>query len=160
MEDNGFKVEVKCNLKICDYLDITLKLKTGTYKPFKKPNNNPRYVHTEPNHPFYNTKQLPKSISQRISANSSGEAIFVEAAPCYNDRLREAGYLEKSRCDKEDMETQNWTQRGNRKRNVICFNQPFCKSVETNVGQTYLRLVEKNTSQERINITKFLTETL
>ena len=101
-------------------------------------------MHTESNHPFNITKQIPKSISQRISANSSSEAIFDDAAPYYNDRLREAGYSEEIRYAEEGMDTQNRTQRRNRKRNVIWFNPPFCKSVETNVGQTFLRLVDKH----------------
>ena len=94
MKDNGLKALFKCNLKIVDYLDITFDLNTGSYKPFKKPNNNPRYIHVESNHPRNIIKQIPKSISKRISANSSNEAIFKEAAPYYNTRLKEAGYSE------------------------------------------------------------------
>ena len=102
------------------------------------------YVQAESYYPFNITKQIPKSISQRISANSSNEAIFDDAAPYYNDRLREAGYSEEIQYVEEEMDTQNRTQRRNRKRNVIWFNPPFCKSVETNVGQTFLRLVDKH----------------
>ena len=35
-----------------------------------------------------------KSISKRISTNSSNEDIFRDAAPYYNARLKEAGYSE------------------------------------------------------------------
>ena len=94
MKDNGLKALVKCNLKIVDYLDITFNLNTETYKPFKKPNNDPRYIHVESNHPRNIIKQIPKSVAKRISTNSSNEAIFKEAAPYYNARLKEAGYSE------------------------------------------------------------------
>ena len=144
MKDNGLKIEVKCNLKSVDYLDITFNLENGTYRPFKKPNNNPRYVHIESNHPQNITKQIPKSISKRISTNSSSEAIFDDAAPYYNDRLREAGYPEEIQYTDEIRNTQDRTRSRNRKRNVIWFNPPFCKSVETNVGRTFLRLVDKH----------------
>ena len=106
MKDNGLKVVVKCNLKIVDYLDITFNLSTGTYKPFKKPNKHPRYVHVESNHPRNVLKQIPQSISKRISSNSYNEAIFNEAAPFYNERLKEAGYSEDIKYDRSEEENQ------------------------------------------------------
>ena len=145
MKDNGLRVQVRCNLKSADYLDITFNLEDGTYKPFKKPNNNPRYVHTESNHPENIKKQIPISISKRISDNSCNEAIFNNASPYYNERLREAGYSESMQyIEEEEGGTQTQTNRRNRRRNIVWFNPPYCKSVETNVGRTFLRLVDKH----------------
>ena len=135
---------MKCGLKSVDYLEITFDLESETYKPFKKPNSNPRYVHIESNHPQNITKQIPKSISKRISSNSSNEAIFDDAAPYYNERLREAGYSEEIVYAEETRNSQNRTRNRTRKRNVIWFNPPFCKSVQTNVGRTFLQLIDRH----------------
>ena len=35
------KIEIKTNLKIVDFLDVTFNLTNGMYYPFKKPNNTP-----------------------------------------------------------------------------------------------------------------------
>ena len=34
-------LDIKWNLKIVDYLDISFDFNTGIYKPFSKPNNKP-----------------------------------------------------------------------------------------------------------------------
>ena len=44
---NGLKLDIKCNLKVVDYLDITFDLKTGSYKPYRKPNNETRYINSK-----------------------------------------------------------------------------------------------------------------
>ena len=36
----GFKIKIKINLKVVNCLDITFNLSNGTYKPYRKPNNN------------------------------------------------------------------------------------------------------------------------
>ena len=42
--DLGLKITVKSNLKVVNYLDVTLNLTTGKYYPFRKPDNNPLYI--------------------------------------------------------------------------------------------------------------------
>ena len=37
----GLKIDIKSNLKIVDYLDITFNLNDSSYKPYNKPNNKP-----------------------------------------------------------------------------------------------------------------------
>ena len=36
---NKLSLEIECNLKTLNYLDITLDLNTVTYKPYRKPND-------------------------------------------------------------------------------------------------------------------------
>ena len=72
---------IKCNLKIVDYLDISFNLNTGIYKPFSKPNKKPLYINASSNHPPPVLKQIPKSVSKRITANSYNEDIFRKSAP-------------------------------------------------------------------------------
>ena len=38
-QNAGFKIEIKTNLHIVDFLDVTFNLLDGTYKPYKKPND-------------------------------------------------------------------------------------------------------------------------
>ena len=73
---SGFKIEIKTNLHIVDFLDITFNLLHGTYKPYKKPNDQLLYVNTSSNHPPQIIKQLPTSISNRSSNNSSNKQVF------------------------------------------------------------------------------------
>ena len=49
--DEGLGISVDTNLRITDFLDITLNLDTGKYYPYRKPNNLPLYVHKKSNHP-------------------------------------------------------------------------------------------------------------
>ena len=46
---NNLSILVKCNLKIVDYLDVTLNLSDGLYKPFHKPNSEINYIHRKSN---------------------------------------------------------------------------------------------------------------
>ena len=66
----GFKIEINTNLHIADFLDVTFNLLDETYKPYKKPNDRLLYVNTTSYHPPQIKKQLPISISNRLSNNS------------------------------------------------------------------------------------------
>ena len=55
--ENRLSLEIECNLKTANYLDITLDLDTGTYKPYRKPNNEILYFHAKSNHPANILKQ-------------------------------------------------------------------------------------------------------
>ena len=50
-QDVGFKIDIKTNLKVVDFLDATFNLSNGTYKPYKKPNDALLYINTSSNHP-------------------------------------------------------------------------------------------------------------
>ena len=43
--DKGLQTIIKCNLKVVDYLDVTLNLNDGTYHSFHKPNKEITYIH-------------------------------------------------------------------------------------------------------------------
>ena len=49
--DLGLKITVQSNMKIFNYLDVTLNLTTGKYYPFREPDNNPLYINVKSNHP-------------------------------------------------------------------------------------------------------------
>ena len=52
------------NLKVVNFLDLTLHLWTGKYEPSNKPDNKPLYINVNSNHPPNIIENLPESISQ------------------------------------------------------------------------------------------------
>ena len=81
-------------MKIVNYLEVTFDLTNSTYCPYRKPNDHPQYINTKSNHPPNIIKQIPASISTRISDNSSNEDAFNKAKPVYNSALKASGYTE------------------------------------------------------------------
>ena len=91
-KESNLKITIKADLKIVDFLDFTMDLKTGEHKPYTKPNNTSLYVHKQSNHPPNTIKNIPKSINRRLSVISSNENIFIKAIPPYQDALKNGGY--------------------------------------------------------------------
>ena len=60
-------------MKIVNYLDVMLNLNEGSYRPYKKPNEETNYILVIPDHPPSILKQLPKSIEKRLSSLSSSK---------------------------------------------------------------------------------------
>ena len=75
-KNTSFKIEIKINLHIVDFLDVTFNLLDEAYKLHKKPNDQLLYINTSSNHPPQIIKQLPISISNRLSNNSSNKQVF------------------------------------------------------------------------------------
>ena len=59
-KDKGLQIIIKCNLRIVDYLDVTLNLNDDTYRPFHKANEETTYIHVESDHPPQIIKKLSK----------------------------------------------------------------------------------------------------
>ena len=75
-DEFGFRLDITTDLKIIDYLDVTLNLYSGTVSPFRKRNQDLRYVDRGSNHPTQVFKHVPKGIEHRLSNNSSNKEIF------------------------------------------------------------------------------------
>ena len=99
--DNGLNVIISVNLTTVDFLDVTLDLKLGTYKPFSKPNDVPLYIHAKSNHPPPTLRNVPLAVNKRLSEISSNEDIFNEAAPIYQKALKDSGYNHTLKFSKE-----------------------------------------------------------
>ena len=127
-------MEGKTNLHIVYFLDVTFNLLDGTYKPYKKLNNQLLYVNTSSNHPPQIIKQLPTSISNLLSNNSSNKQVFEMSKGEHKKALRESRYKNLSLIytDKKDMK-----QKRNCSRNIIWFNPT---NVFTNVAKRLLNL--------------------
>ena len=91
-KDIGFSIDIQTNLKEVDFLDVTLNLQNGTYRPYKKANDKLLYIHSSSNHPPQIIKQLPNSISERLSKNSSNQEVFNTAKVEDEDALKKLSY--------------------------------------------------------------------
>ena len=138
--DCDLKITFDANLTTVNFLDTTLDLRLGTYKPYTKPNETKQYVHKQSNHPPNILKNIPDSVNKRLSKLSSTEAIFNEAAEPYQKALEESGYEYKLKY-KPQTQTQN---KRKRKRNITWFNPPFSSSVSTKIGAKFLSLIDKH----------------
>ena len=58
----GLNISISTNLKICNFLDVTLNLTDGTHYLYRKPNNETLYIDTNSNHPPTIIKHLPAAI--------------------------------------------------------------------------------------------------
>ena len=88
----SFSIHIQTNLKEGDFLDVALNLQNDTYRPYKKPNDKLLYIHSSSNHQPQIIKQLPNSISEILSKNSSNQEIFNAAKIEYEDALKKLGY--------------------------------------------------------------------
>ena len=91
---NDLRIAVEANKKVTGFLDITLDLHTGSYKPYKKRNDTIIYMHCQSNHPPLIIKNLPKGIEIQLTTNSANADIFQETAKPYNSVLKNNGRKE------------------------------------------------------------------
>ena len=109
-----------------NFLDVTFDLSTGKYKPYRKPNDDPLYIHKHSNHPPSILRQLPASINKRISALSSDKQIFDDAVQTYQNALQHSNFNHKL----EYMPHVTQQPRRN------------SKNVKTNIARSFLKLVD------------------
>ena len=139
-KDENLQITIETNLIITDFLDVCLDLQNNKFYPYKKPNNTPVYVHSASNHPPNVLKQIPKMTSQRLSALSCNEAEFNKVSPQYEEILKKSGYREKL----EYVPPESRNNRRRRRRDILWYNPPFDKQVKTNVGKTFLNLINRH----------------
>ena len=141
-EDIELKITVQSNIKVVNYPDITLNLSNGKFYPYRKPNDKPLYINTRSNYPPSIIKQLPSGINKRISSFSCNAEEFEKAIPAYNDALQKSGFTQRQAFnDKINTDTEK-SKKKSRHHNIRWFNPPYSESVQTNVGQKILKLVD------------------
>ena len=123
---NQLSITISANLKVVDFLDVTLNLTLGTYKPYCKPNSKPLYVNKKSNHPPGVINNIAEGVNKRLNEISSNKELFDEAAPFYQKSLNEAGYSFKLEFTPKTnhQETENSKQKRKRKQNITWFNPP------------------------------------
>ena len=89
-KNEKLKITVEHGMEKTDFLDITLDLKTNEIGPYRKPNDNPRYVHAQSNHPPQIIKNFTDNIEKRLNSISSNEKVFNSAKPMYERALKDS----------------------------------------------------------------------
>ena len=90
--DNNLKITIEANKECVNNLDITLDLRSSSYKPYMKPGNTPLHVNHHSNHPPSVLRGIPDVINKRLSNISSDTQSFDSAAPPYQEVLRKSGF--------------------------------------------------------------------
>ena len=134
----GFRITIHRNLKMVNFLDVTLNLCKGTYEPYKKDYKTPIYIRTSSNHSPAVTKQIPKSIGWRLFNNSSDIDIFNKHKHIYDKALKHSGYRQALEFIPPKDKSKH------RNRNIILFNPPYDKCITSNIGRDFLNLITKH----------------
>ena len=91
-KEKGLDLVIVCNRKSVEYLDVTLDLNDGSFRPYHKPDNETNYIHAQSDHPPSIIQHLPMAVEKRISELSSTEIIFEQSKQHYQDALSKSGY--------------------------------------------------------------------
>ena len=133
---------INSNMKIVNYLDITLNLNDGSYRPYKKSTEETNYIHVNCDHPSSILKQLPMSIEKRLSSSSPSKEIFKENAPYYEQDLSNCGYKEK--LNYHDPTSPNLITKRKRQKQFMAQPTLYSKTVKTIIGKFFLQLIKKH----------------
>ena len=126
------------------FLDVTFDLYNNLYKLYRKPKNKPIYINKQSNHPPNVLKQLPKSITKRISDTSSSKDVFDKSILIYQNALFESVFKEELKHMPSDTSFQEENDQRTKRRKIIWFNPLYSQSVKTNVGKHFLHLLVKH----------------
>ena len=144
-DEFNLKITADANLKTINFLDITLDLANDTFKPYRKPGDSTKYINVESNHPSSIIKEVPKSISKRISTLSNSEDTFEQAIPSYQKALSESGFDYECAYQKQNN---NQKAKKCRKRNILSwYNPPYSMNIATNIGKEFFRILDHHFPQ-------------
>ena len=138
----GLKITIEANMKIINFLDVTLNLSTGKYQPYSKPNNVPLYVNSKSNHPPNILRNIPLSINKRLSQISSDKDSFNNTSAEYQRAIDSSGYNHKLQFVHPSLSTPA-SKPKSRKRKITWYNPLFSKNVKTNIGQSFLKIIDE-----------------
>ena len=139
-KENGFKLECKVYVSQVAFLDVKLDISTKLFRPFRKENDTPCYVHKESNHPPVVKKKLPDMINKRINDLSSNEEIFNEEKGLYQGALKRSGHKDYKM--HYIPKTEQPKKKRIRSRKVIYFNPPWADNVAAPVGKFFLSAID------------------
>ena len=67
--EHNLKITIKANKKCVNYLDVTLDLRSQSFKPYIKPRNTPQHINRESNHPPTILRTYTRQISRQTRKN-------------------------------------------------------------------------------------------
>ena len=147
---HGLKITIEANKQIVNFLDVSLNLSDGTHMLFNKPNNIPLYINKKSNHPPHIISNIPQSIYRRLSEISYDKESFDKAAPIYQKALDNSGYKHLLTFSSHISTHTSHSKRKHRKRDIIWYKPPFSKNVSTNIGRTFLKLLDAEFTEEHV----------
>ena len=120
---------------------------TVLHAPYRKPLNDPLFIHKDSNHPPNIKVDVPKNACKRLSTNSSTKEIFDIAAPPYIEALKRDGYQNFDFSYIPKQSTQKPKKAKSRK--ILFCNLPWNMAVKNKIGKDFLSLVDlfKNSPQ-------------
>ena len=136
----GLEITIETNCRIVNFLDVTMDIAEGKFWPYSKENSKIQYIHKESNHPPYVLKQVPTSVENRLNSISCDKDSFERSKGPYEKALKESGHSKKLTY-KANIEK---TKKKRRNRKIIWYNPPFNIQVSTNIGQEFIRIIERN----------------
>ena len=117
----GLAITIKTNLFVVNFLDIQFNLLNGTFKPYRKPNSDPIYVHKDSNNPPEVFKELPKTIGKRISTISSSKEIFESSKIEYENALKTSRYKDRLVNENNSVNENDKNEKKQRKGSIIIY---------------------------------------
>ena len=122
-------------------MDVTFGLKSGSYYPYRKQNNEILNIHKQSNHPPSIIKQILSVISKRALDTSCDSDHFNKASPDYNTALKKRAFNENIKYSPSQSKHRN------RNMKIIWFNPPYGVNIKTNVVKLFMRLIDKHLSR-------------
>ena len=86
------------------------------------------------------------AINKRLTEISSDEESFRLASQTYQTALDKSGYNHQLKFKHPLNTTATNTNKLNRSRNIIWYNPPYSRNVATNIGKTFLEIIDKELS--------------
>ena len=143
-KDCGLSITIATKITSADFLDLTLYSKTEFYQQFSKPNSDPLYTDSNSNHSPQKVKQLPKTISKRLSENSSSKDVFDKSKMLYKKSVNNSGFYESLTYHQDNGNKNQRKKIKKRQRKIKWFNPPFLKIVKTNVSKKFFKLINRH----------------
>ena len=144
----GFKITIYTNLKIVNFLDVTLNLKKGKFEPHKKK----RMIHPS-TYTLLQTTHSQSSNKYQNQFNSSNINIFNKGQHIYNNALKNSSYKQTLKYTPPKNKLKH------RNRSITWFNPPYNKCVTSNISRDFLNLISKHFSYHCPKL-KFSTKTI
>ena len=121
---------------------LTLNKEHASYR---KPDNDLIYIHKHSNRPQNIFRDLPKSISKKVTDTSSNEETFNNYIRIYREALKNSvfnNYLFYRQYQHSNSRIQEKQKKCNRK--IIWFNPTFSTNVKMNIGKILFELLRKH----------------
>ena len=141
-EEFGLAITLETDLTVVNFLDVTFDLHNEKFYHYRKPNDQPVYIHNDSNHPPHVTKQLPGNINKRLNEISCNKESFDTFKVDYEKALADSHLHSKlTYAAPSGAET---AKPRTRKRNIIWFTPPYSAALTINLGKEFLKLLDKH----------------